>query len=33
MTIFIIEKGKLRIRKSNDLPKVMQLGRKVIALA
>ena len=34
MIVFIVQKGELRIRKSNDLPKVMQLGgRRVIVLA
>lgn len=32
MIIFIVQKGKLMIRKSNDLPKVIHLGRRVIAL-
>lgn len=29
MIVFIIQKGKLRTRKSSDLPRVMQLGRRV----
>lgn len=33
MNIFIIQKGNLMLRKSNDQPKVMQLGRWTIALA
>ena len=32
--IFTVQKGELKIRKSNDLPKVTQLGgRRVMALA
>ena len=34
MINFIVQKGELRIRKSNDLPKVTQLGgRRVTDLA
>ena len=33
MVIFIVQKGELRIRKPNDLLKVMPLGKRVIAPA